>query len=164
MKPLQEATISLESVLECRLDLKTKSPQWWADALKEPVEKFTPEYIEEVIEKEFARCRAAKVWKNEIYTVHVTEEPNSGVTELSIRRNDRKPITDWRHKQQIKNQLCGEEREGIELYPAESRCVDTANQYYIFVMPDGVKIPFGFQTRLKSEDNVGRSQQRKFNE
>jgi hypothetical protein len=77
------------------------------------------------------------------YTVSVFHDKN-GVTHPLLRTNDRSPMTDWRGKQEIKNQLCGPEREGFELYPAESRLVDTSNQYHIWVMPEGVTIPFGF--------------------
>ncbi|EQD58904.1 hypothetical protein B2A_04191, partial [mine drainage metagenome] len=70
-----------------------------------------------------------------------------GATHLSIRRVDRKACRDWRHFQQIKNQLCGKEREGLELYPAESRLVDTANQYHLWVMPPGVKLEIGWSRR-----------------
>jgi hypothetical protein len=38
------------------------------------------------------------------------------------------PIHNWRHLQQIKNDICGEESEALELYPAMSRIVDTVNQ------------------------------------
>ena len=66
------------------------------------------------------------------------------MTHLSIRRIDRKACRDWRDFQAIKNQLCGPEREGIELYPAESRVVDTANQFHLWVMPEGVKLEIGW--------------------
>jgi len=67
---------------------------------------------------------------------------------LSIKRIDREAIRDWRDLQEIKNQLVGEENEGIELFPAESRRVDTANQYHLFVLKKkGQKIPIGFNER-----------------
>lgn len=64
---------------------------------------------------------------------------------LSIRRNDRKPIRDWRHLQRIKNELAGEDWEAVELYPAEDRKVDMANQYHLWCWP--FRLPFGFQER-----------------
>ena len=53
-------------------------------------------------------------------------------TYLSIKRRDREPLCDWRAKQRIKNAILGDEWEAIEMYPAESRLVDTANQYHLF--------------------------------
>lgn len=92
------------------------------------------------------------VWKNDLYQVMVDHEAPHGLGEgfvvwyLSIRRIDREPIHDWRHLQEIKNELCGKEVEGLELYPAESRVVDGANQYHMHVImhPPGFRIPLGF--------------------
>lgn len=53
-------------------------------------------------------------------------------TYLSIKRRDREPISDWRAMQKIKNAIVGDEWEAVEIYPAESRLVDTANQYHLF--------------------------------
>ena len=77
------------------------------------------------------------------HMVHL-EELKGKCSYLSIKRIDKEPIHDWRHLQEIKNQLCGDEREALEIYPAESRLVDTANQFHLFVLPSGNHIPFGF--------------------
>ena len=50
--------------------------------------------------------------------------------------------------QQIKNDICGEESESAELFPAMSRIADAVNQYHIWVLPEGDKFPFGFNDRL----------------
>lgn len=85
------------------------------------------------------------------------------VLHLSIKRIDREPIRDWRVLQQIKNAIVGEECEAFELYPAESRLVDTANQYHLWVFTDpNVRVPVGFVHRLVDTMPVGKSQQRKF--
>lgn len=80
----------------------------------------------------------ALMFKNNRYTVtvrHLRQEgaPRGVVTHLSIRRNDRKPLRDWRDLQRIKNDLCGPEAEGVELFPAESRLLDASNQYHLWV-------------------------------
>ena len=95
-----------------------------------------------------------QVWMNSLYQVSVYRlEGDMGVIEhLSIKRRDRRIIRDWRHLQRIKNELCGPEREGVELFPAESRLVDTANQYHLYVLPEGVSLGLGFSERLVSED------------
>ena len=84
---------------------------------------------------------------NELYVVSVFKNeshglgPDAEVWHLSIRRQDREAIHDWRHFQQIKNEICGTEREGLELYPAESRVLDAANQYHLYViMQDGAQV------------------------
>jgi len=67
---------------------------------------------------------------------------------LSIRRNDRGAECDWRIFQRIKNELAGPEREAVQLFPAMSRCVDTSNQYYLWVAPKGSVIGLGYQDQL----------------
>jgi hypothetical protein len=95
------------------------------------------------------------VYKNSIYQVNVKRvtSPMAGTSFmwLSIKTLDREARHDWRELQRIKNELCGPECEGVELYPAESRLVDTSNQYHLWVMPPGLKFPFGFTERLVME-------------
>lgn len=86
---------------------------------------------------------SGETWMNDVYVVIATEM-KGGITHLSIRRIDRKPCRDWRDFQQMKTQLCGAEREGLELYPAESRVVDTANQFHLWVLPKGMHMPVGY--------------------
>lgn len=38
--------------------------------------------------------------------------------------------------------------EGVELYPAESRKADSANQYHLWVLSEPIQFPFGFQSRF----------------
>jgi hypothetical protein len=66
-------------------------------------------------------------------------------------------------KQAIKNGIVGEECEAVELYPAESRLVDTANQYHLWALPsDLMRFPFGFRERSVTETALGKSKQRAF--
>ena len=51
------------------------------------------------------------------------------------KKKDKKAIHDWRHFQQIKNELVGSEVEALEIYPAESRLHDAVNQYHLFCLP-----------------------------
>ena len=88
------------------------------------------------------------VWLNNLYEVtaryYLTGSPLDGgeFFRLGICSLDGSPRHDWRAFQAIKNQLCGEEWEGIELYPAESRLLDPSNYYILYVFP---KVPFGKQ-------------------
>lgn len=65
---------------------------------------------------------------------------------LSIRSVENDTRHDWRDFQRIKNELLGPEWEAVELYPAESRLTDTANQYHLWCFP--FQMPFGFEDRL----------------
>lgn len=101
------------------------------------------------------------IFRNRVYEVWVTRiaecvwtpfgavgAPFPRVVWLSIKRLDRRSIHDWRELQRIKNELCGEDCEGVELYPAEDRHVDTSNQYHLWVFPNNVRLPFGYGDRL----------------
>lgn len=80
------------------------------------------------------------MWGNS--TISATREEYKGIVHIGYHRRDRAPIRDWRVVQRLKNELAGPEWEGVELYPAESRVVDTANEYHIYCF-DG-HIPLGF--------------------
>lgn len=88
-----------------------------------------------------------RVFQNSRYFVHRTPSDEGGYT-LSIRNIQNDARHDWREFQRIKNELCGPEREAIELYPDERRLVDTSNQYYVYVLPEGMRVPVGFNDRL----------------
>lgn len=106
------------------------------------------------------------IWKNDRYQVNKRimtplDERYPSLIHLSIRRLDRNTIHDWRDLQEIKNLLVGPENEAAELYPAESRRVDTANQYHLWVLADPQKrFPFGFAERVVSDSIFGKSKQR----
>ena len=107
------------------------------------------------------------IYVNDGYQVNVRKLPE-GWEWLSIKRKDKEAIHDWRELQEIKNKLCGEEREAVELYPSESRLVDSSNQFHLWVLPEGEKFPFGYGDRLvvKGHDEhiegKGGSKQRDF--
>lgn len=106
------------------------------------------------------------VYVNRDYQVTIFDEPGPGngwpeMWHLSFKRRDREPFHDWRIAQRIKNSIVGKQNEGVELYPSESRLVDTANQYHLFVIKDPeVLFPFGFSTRLVTDDEAHGSKQR----
>jgi hypothetical protein len=93
---------------------------------------------------EVRRIMEAEVWRNDRYVVIVERAAGGWVSHLSIRRDDRKPIHNWRDLMRIKNELAGEDAEGVELYPARDRLVDGANQYHIWCQRPGVRFPLGF--------------------
>lgn len=103
----------------------------------------------------------ARVFLNGIYQVLVREieVPDLAANgrrparafHLSIKRRDKRVIRDWRHLQRIKAELIDPEAEAVELYPADSRVVDEANQFhlYVFLGPEGRswRFPFGSLNR-----------------
>lgn len=103
------------------------------------------------------------VFLNDTYQVHV-RRVDEGMLHLSIKRIDKQPVHDWRDLQWIKSEIVGPENEAVEIYPAESRVIDTANQYHLWVFIDPTyRIPFGFNAgRVLSEKPIGKSVNRPF--
>ena len=91
---------------------------------------------------------------NNIYQVScIPIEREEGVwVWLSIKRRDKKAVHDWRHLQRIKSELMGDEREAVEIYPPESDLVDEANQYHLWVLPEGLRNPVGFREGRRVSD------------
>jgi hypothetical protein len=104
---------------------------------------------------------ATEYWINDIYQVAVHRYPadtfpvGQPMVQLNIRRRDGRPILrDWRHFQRIKNELLGPECEAVEIYPAESRMVDTSNKYHLWAFPDPeMRVPFGWFERNVLDDD-----------
>ena len=123
-----------------------------AELLSRPPEFFkpffggrTPALDEKLfwIEEAVARMTTLQVFSNGLYLVELASLPP--FIRVSIRRHDGQPCREWRHFQQIKNELIGPEFEAVELFPAESRLIDTCNQYHLWIYSDpGYRFPFGF--------------------
>lgn len=162
MTPLQPATVEPE---ELELTINEMLSQWEAGnaTLRAMLPNITRrgdaiDAIRAVVTNEHL---GVEYYVNETYQVAKRDLPNDAV-HLSIKRIDRQPVHDWRDMQAIKNQLVGVECEGVELYPAESRLVDGANQYHIWTCKDpAFRFPFGFTTRAVSDNPIGKSQNRK---
>jgi hypothetical protein len=87
---------------------------------------------------------------------------DSPYTIIGITAIDETARHDWREYQQIKNQLCGPEWEGAELYPSESRLRDPSNRFYLWCVPPGV-FPWGIHLpRLVFNANESAVPQRGF--
>lgn len=105
------------------------------------------------------RALREEIWMNPWYTAHVRALPDGdgrppGMSHLSIKRFDKAAVRDWRDFQRIKNDVLGPEWEAAELYPAESRLVDAANQYHLWCAPPGRIFPFGFRERVVCEHDT----------
>jgi hypothetical protein len=119
----------------------------------------------------FDKLRRDKLYLSEQYQVAIDKDPDHNfvgmvIWHLSVKRLDKEPIMDWRDLQAIKSQLCGAEAEAIQLFPAESRVVDTSNQYHLWVfMKLGSrrlpKVPVGWTTKMVLDETAtGKAKQR----
>lgn len=106
------------------------------------------------LQKMAADLASVQLWRNDLYQVEVRNmrvmigDQVQDWVHLNIRRVDGYPGRDWRHFQQIKNELVGPECEAVELYPAESRLVDSSNKYHLWACRQpGFRFPLGFDNR-----------------
>jgi hypothetical protein len=94
-------------------------------------------------------------WRNSFYLVLVKQlDPSEGETgpiRLDIRHNQDKAIREWKHLQRIKNELVGEEREAMEIFPPQSMIADMSNTHHLFVPPVGVSSVFVYEEKIKQE-------------
>lgn len=72
------------------------------------------------------------------------------VTHLWIRRTMRNPAWGWYVLQDIKSEICGPERVGIEVFPSESTLVDDADMRHLWVYPEDYVLPFGIHPGVPS--------------
>lgn len=95
-------------------------------------------------------------WRNSFYTVLVKQlEPSEGLTgpvRLDIRHNQDKAIREWKHLQRIKNELVGEEREAMEIFPPQSMVRDMSNIHNLFVTPVGVSSVYVYDEKMKQQN------------
>jgi hypothetical protein len=160
MKPFNRARVPRSEIDQLVRALSKQPAEYFVQYLGENPE---PGRIQDFIAQSVDHAMRAEFWRNDRYQVAIyrDDEPAADfpkLLHLSIKRIDRRPIHDWRELQAIKNLLVSPEAEGIELYPAESRRVDMANQYHLFVLADpGLRFPFGFKERVVSDEPIGKS-------
>lgn len=134
---------------------RKKSWAWSARIMDRPVSPF-----------------GSAMFGNDYYMVIVSRMDSTpdgdGFLHLSIKNVDNAPIRDWRHFQRIKDELVGQDREAIELYPRRGRVVDEANQYHLWVMPAGFEIQIGYRDGQVCDADIANrpqfSKQRPFGE
>jgi len=92
-----------------------------------------------------------RTYVNDLYSVFV-REIGEGALHISFHRHNRAAVRDWRHFQAIKNEVAGPERLACEVFPPESALTDAANEYHLWVVPEGWEEQFPF---LLWVSNVG---------
>jgi hypothetical protein len=101
---------------------------------------------------------AGEIWSNRTYGVvrrEMATWDGRPLVHLAVSRHDLRPARDWRHLQQIKNQLVGAECEAVELFPCESRLVDTCNVTHLWCVADpAFSFPFGYEEREVSDARI----------
>lgn len=89
---------------------------------------------------EFTHCL---VDKDENYCVMIRKVATEwGVVEHCCMRNAESTDIPWAEKQRIKNELFGDFRTAVEVFPAEADLVDAAMMYHFWVLPVDMSLPF----------------------
>jgi hypothetical protein len=144
----------------------SKPPRHWEPLIKSNYATLNPKVLEAGVKqygksaeevRAIIEAESPEHWINRLYQVQVHRRNDGSVMHLNIRRRDGSMDTrDWRHFQEIKNQLAGPETEAFEIYPAESRKVDTSNKFHLWVLKPGERIPVGWEERdVQYEENRG---------
>jgi hypothetical protein len=87
----------------------------------------------------------SNVWKCRRFTVleYVVSSAWGTMTHLHVRVANRGRAPTWIELQRVKNELVGESRVAVEVFPAETQLVDQADAYHVWVLPDDFELPFG---------------------
>ena len=78
---------------------------------------------------------------------HVTITAAEGVG-----RSDGSGDIPWAVKMEIKNDLFGEKRVAVEVFPTQDRLVDVCDCYHLWVFEKGFRLPFGINPRDKKTE------------
>ena len=112
---------------------------------------------EAVVPDEAKKTGVVAAAQNSLYTIFIKETTAPGfempvpggppepmkIRHLLILRNDRKKTEiKWEHKQRIKDELCGQMCEAVELFPASWRVQDM-KQTHLWVLAPGASFPLG---------------------
>lgn len=86
-----------------------------------------------------------RFFHNNLYSVQVylPQTDWGQIVHLVLRRNDEKPGISWADKQRVKDELVGEDRVAVEVFPPKRQLVDDAHLYHLWVLPEGLELPFG---------------------
>jgi hypothetical protein len=148
-----------------------KDPDWYRDQKRAEVAETVRAKFPDISDEALDDLISDETWGNDRYTVsvHLLDGDRDGFVEFAVHNHNRTPHVPWRHLQQIKNEVLGPDREAVQLFPAEDRLVDTANEYWLYVYPVGkapmrdrrtkVGMDYGRNVAYDMPDGFGRSRQ-----
>jgi hypothetical protein len=145
---------------------QTKSEyfEWHKNVIIEQGLKLPEEDQERLAEESYQYQKRSEKWENSKYKVtfdrqcdHVHPNWPEGLAcwYISFSMKDGGHLIDWREIQEMKNQVVGEEHEAVMLFPKDSRCMDTANQFHLYIIGDkGQEFPVGWQCQKAVTDET----------
>jgi hypothetical protein len=116
-----------------------RDPDWFRDQRRVDTIKMVRAQHPEITDAQVDALMPDETWGNDRYTVnvHFLDGDRDGFVEVGVHNHNRTPHVPWRHLQQIKNEVMGADREAVQLFPADDRLVDTANEFWLYVYPVG---------------------------
>lgn len=114
----------------------------WQSVMTSPEERATHGQTDPLSNGGFFRDEC---FRNNHHSVQVSDEPSAwgSILHLWIRRHDGEPIRSWAALQRIKRELGYHDRTAVEVFPADDVLVDHANMYHLWLLPEGMQLPFG---------------------
>ena len=83
------------------------------------------------------------VWKNHVFAVLIRTVPTAwGDVQHAAIRNVSETDIPWAAMQRIKDELFGADRLAVEVFPPRDELVDEANMYHLWILPEGMELPF----------------------
>lgn len=81
---------------------------------------------------------------NNRYSIQISDDETSWgtVVHLWIRRHVDGMPRSWSDLQRIKNEIVGEERVAVEVFPPEFELTDEADMSHLWVLPENFNLPF----------------------
>lgn len=126
--------------------IKGVPPKMMHDQLGVYSGQWHPELDRCWIRKEDRVCVCSRLIRTKIGNVeHVTI--TRGVKNTGGLTNDGSGGFSWAEKQRIKNELFGENRAAVEVFPKEKRLVDTCDVYHLWVFDKKFDLPFGIHPK-----------------
>ena len=88
-------------------------------------------------------------WVNNVVAVQTYNRDTAWgrVLHLAVRRHDETEIVGWDLLQRVKNEVVGEDRVALEVYPRATELLDLAPMRHLFVLPEGFEMPLTINGR-----------------
>ena len=126
--------------------IKGVPPKMLHDNFGVYIGQWMPEMDRCWIRKEDGTCVCSRLLRTPMGNVeHVTisrRDPSGRII-----TNDGSGELTWAEKQQIKNELFGENRVAVEVYPPADRLIDVADVYHLWVFNKKYRLPFGIHPK-----------------
>lgn len=126
--------------------IKSVPPKMLHDNFGVYMGQWMPEMDRCWIRKEDGTCVCSRLLRTPMGNVeHVTisrKDPSGRII-----TNDGSGELTWAEKQQIKNELFGENRVAVEVYPPADRLIDVADVYHLWVFNKKYRLPFGIHPK-----------------